>query len=32
MSQEVRVVMRLTLAIADATDLPQWLPGADFRR
>ncbi|HWH02237.1 MAG TPA: M28 family peptidase [Gemmatimonadales bacterium] len=32
MSQEVRVVMRLTLAVADATDLPRWLPGADFKR
>ncbi|HKE12370.1 MAG TPA: M20/M25/M40 family metallo-hydrolase [Myxococcota bacterium] len=32
MSQEVRVVMRLTLAVANATDMPKWLPGADFRR
>ena len=32
MSQEVRVVMRLVLAVADASDLPGWLPGADFRR
>lgn len=32
MSQEVRVVMRLTLAVADAAEMPVWLPGADFRR
>ena len=32
MSQEVRVVMRLALAVADAAGLPEWLPGADFKR
>ncbi|HWZ27888.1 MAG TPA: M20/M25/M40 family metallo-hydrolase [Gemmatimonadales bacterium] len=32
MSQEVRVVMRLALAIADAPGMPEWLPGADFKR
>jgi hypothetical protein len=32
MSQEVRVVLRLAVAIADAAGMPEWLAGADFKR
>ena len=30
--QEVRVTLRVALAVANATALPQWLPSADFHR
>jgi Zn-dependent M28 family amino/carboxypeptidase len=32
MAQQVRVMMRMALAIADAPALPRWLPTAEFRR
>lgn len=32
MTQEVRVVMRLALAIANTPGMPVWLSGADFKR
>jgi Zn-dependent M28 family amino/carboxypeptidase len=32
MVQEVRVALRVALAVANAPALPQWLPGSEFRR
>jgi Zn-dependent M28 family amino/carboxypeptidase len=32
MAQEVRVALRVALAIANAPALPQWLPGSEFHR
>lgn len=32
MVQEVRVAMRLAIAVANAPSLPTWLPGAEFSR
>ncbi len=32
MAQEVRVTIRVALAIADAPAMPQWLPSSEFRR
>jgi Zn-dependent M28 family amino/carboxypeptidase len=32
MAQEVRVALRVTLVVADAPALPQWLPSAEFQR
>jgi Zn-dependent M28 family amino/carboxypeptidase len=32
MAQQVRVLMRVVLAVADAADLPRWLPASEFQR
>jgi hypothetical protein len=32
MAQQVRVLMRIALAVADSPDLPRWLPSAEFQR
>ncbi|HEY6808998.1 MAG TPA: hypothetical protein VI160_09450, partial [Gemmatimonadales bacterium] len=32
MAQQVRVLVRLALDIANAADLPRWLPGSEFQR
>jgi Zn-dependent M28 family amino/carboxypeptidase len=32
MAQEVRVALRVALAVANAPALPQWLPGSEFHR
>jgi Zn-dependent M28 family amino/carboxypeptidase len=32
MVQQVRVTMRVALAVANAAGLPQWAPGAEFKR
>lgn len=32
MAQEVRVTLRVALALADATALPRWLPTSEFQR
>jgi Zn-dependent M28 family amino/carboxypeptidase len=32
MAQEVRVALRVALAVANAPGLPQWLPGSEFHR
>ena len=32
MAQEVRVALRVALAVADAPKLPQWLPHSEFQR
>jgi Zn-dependent M28 family amino/carboxypeptidase len=32
MAQEVRVTMRLALAVANAAELPRWLPSSEFQR
>jgi Zn-dependent M28 family amino/carboxypeptidase len=32
MAQEVRVALRVALAVAGAPNLPQWLPGSEFHR
>jgi len=32
MAQEVRVTMRVALAVANAQELPRWLPNSEFKR
>jgi len=32
MAQEVRVAMRVALAVANAPALPEWLPNSEFQR
>ena len=32
MAQQVRVMMRVVLAVANAPDLPRWVPGSEFQR
>jgi len=32
MAQEVRVALRVALAVANATSLPRWLPSSEFQR
>lgn len=32
MAQEVRVALRVALAVANAATMPQWLPGSEFHR
>jgi hypothetical protein len=32
MVQQVRVALRVALAVGNATALPDWLPTAEFRR
>ena len=32
MAQEVRVALRVALAVADASRMPQWLPHSEFQR
>ena len=32
MAQQVRVLMRIALAVADSPELPRWLPSAEFQR
>ena len=32
MAQQVRVLMRIALAVANAPDAPRWLPTAEFQR
>ena len=32
LAQEVRVTMRLALAVANAPELPRWLPSSEFQR
>jgi hypothetical protein len=32
MAQEVRVALRVALAVANAPALPQWLPYVEFQR
>jgi Zn-dependent M28 family amino/carboxypeptidase len=32
MAQQVRVMVRLALGLANAADLPHWLPGSEFQR
>jgi Zn-dependent M28 family amino/carboxypeptidase len=32
MAQQVRVMMRIALAVADSPNLPRWLPTSEFRR
>ena len=32
MAQEVRVAMRVALAVANAPALPRWLPSSEFQR
>jgi Zn-dependent M28 family amino/carboxypeptidase len=32
MAQQVRVMMRIALAVANSSELPQWLPTSEFQR